>query len=125
MEKMIYDENNGLWYELKGDYYFPLLKAPEMNWERIGIWGLRRHDYLRDHKRGIFEGLLASGKLESHLIEVNQTAEVMFSQMVKQYAEKECVTEELKSRDQLAWVGKMNNIQNCVNEVIMNELICM
>ena len=123
MKKFITDKRTGIKYELKGDYYIPLIKAPEMNWERIGIWGLRRHDYLRDHRRGIFDGMLVSGKLEDHLAEVNETSEEMFSQLVKQLAENEGVTEELKACDQMAWVGKMNSIRERMEEVIYNELI--
>ena len=88
-----------------------------------GIWGQLRRAYLYEHKRGTFKAMEFNGTLEAHLSEVDRVAEEMFSQLVKQLAEKEGVTEELKACDQMKWVGKMNNIRERVEEVICNELI--
>lgn len=123
MEKQIYDEKTGLMYELRGEQYYPMLKAPEMDMEAIGVWGYRRFQYLRDSKRAILAGMQMAGTLEAHLIETNQRAEQMYSLLVKQYAAIERVNEELKKHNQMQWVGTMNNIHERVTEVINNELI--
>lgn len=123
MEKVIYDEKNGLWYELQGDYYIPCLKVPEQKEKPIGIWGQRRLRYLKQHRKILYTNLLVSGKLNDHLAEINEQAEDMFSRIIKQMAEREGVTERLKANNQMAWVGRMNNIQNRVIEIIYNEMI--
>ena len=123
MEKVIYDEKKGLWYELQGDYYIPCLKVPEQKEKPIGIWGQRRLRYLKQHRKILYTNLLVSGKLNDHLAEINEQAEDMFSRIIKQMAEREGVTERLKANNQMAWVGRMNNIQNRVIEIIYNEMI--
>lgn len=123
MEKYIYNEQNGLWYELQGDYYLPCLKLPEEPEVYIGIWGQRHRHYLKTHRKVLYTSLLTSGKLNSHLADINRQAEEMFSRLVKQVAEAEDVTETLKAADPMAWVRRMNNIRNRVSEIISEELI--
>ena len=121
MERFIHDEKNGLDYVLVGDYYYPCLKVPES--PKVGRFGMMYHDYLRKHKKVTYSGLMLSGKLKEHIEDIDRQAENMFSQLVKQIAKQERITEELKRRDQMAWVGAMNNIRNRVNEIIESELI--
>ena len=123
MDKHIYDEKNGLWYELQGDYYLPCLKLPKEESRHIGIWGKRHLRYLKQHRKVLYSGLLISGKLNSYLADINEQAEEMFSRLVKQLAEREGVTEVLKTENQMLWVQKMNNIRNAAMEVVSNDLI--
>ena len=89
MEKYIYNEQNGLWYELQGDYYLPCLKLPEEPEVHIGIWGQRHRRYLKSHRRALYTSLLASGKLNGYLADIDRLAEDMYSRLVKQMAEAE------------------------------------
>ena len=123
MDKYIYNEKNGLWYELQGDYYLPCLKLPKEPEVHIGIWGQRHRRYLKDHHKALYTSLLTSGKLDSYLAEIDRQAEEMFSRLVKQFSEKEGVTETLKAENQMLWVQKMNNIRSAAMEVVSNELI--
>ena len=123
MEKYIYNEQNGLWYELQGDYYLPCLKLPEEPEGHIGIWGQRHRRYLKSHRRALYTSLLTSGKLNSYLADIDRQAEGMFSRLVKQLTEKEGVTETLKAENQMLWVQKMNNLKNAAMEIVSNELI--
>ncbi|MGN0426953.1 MAG: TnpV protein [Agathobacter sp.] len=124
MNKYIYDENNGLWYELQGDYYIPCLTLPaEKENKPIGVWGQRHKRYLREHKRVTYTTLLTSGKLNSYLADIDEQAEEMFFRLVKELAEKESVTEELKAENQILWVQKMNNIRNRATEIVNEEVI--
>lgn len=123
MEKYKYDESNGLWYELQGDYYLPCLKLPEEKHQPIGIWGQRHHEYLRRNKRITLSSLQISGKLNDYLADIDRQAEEMFERLVKQMAAAEGVTEQLKAADQMAWVGKMKNIQNLAYEIINAEIM--
>lgn len=108
MDKYIYDEKNGLWYELQGDCYLPCLKLPEERTAYIGVWGQRHLRYLKQHRKGLYSELLISGKLNDYLADINEQAEEMFPRLVKQLAEKEGVTEALKAENQMLWVQKMN-----------------
>ena len=123
MEKYKYDESNGLWYELQSDYYLPCLKLPEEKHQPIGIWGQRHHEYLRRNKRIILSSLQISGELTSYLADIDQQAEEMFERLVKQMAESEGVTEQLKAADQMEWVRQMNSIRNRVTEIVNSEII--
>ena len=123
MDKYIYDEKNGLWYELQGDYYLPCLKLPKEESRHIGVWGQRHLRYLKQHRKVLYSELLISGKLNDYLADLNEQAEEMFSRLVKQLAEKESVTEALKAENQMLWVQKMNNIHNAAMEVVSNDLI--
>ena len=123
MEKKIYDEKNGLWYELQGDYYPPCLSLPEEKQKTVGIWGQRHLRYIKEHKRAFYANLLTSCKLNNYLADIDMQAEEMFSRLVKQLAEKENVTEKIKAGNQMLWVQKMNNIRNCAAEIVNNEVI--
>ena len=123
MDKYIYDEKNGLWYELQGDYYLPCLKLPKEESRSIGMWGQRHLRYIRKHKVSLYAELLTTGKLNDYLADLNEQAEELFSRLVKQLAEKEGVTEALKAENQMLWVQKMNNICNATMEVVSNDLI--
>ena len=123
MEKRIYDKQNGLWYELQGDYYIPCLSLPEEEQKPIGIWGQRYLRYIKQHKRVFYANLLTSCRLNSYLADVNEQAENMFSRLVKELSEKENVTEKLKAENAMLWVQKMNNIRNAAMEIVSSELI--
>lgn len=123
MEKRIYDEKNGLWYELQGDYYLPCLSLPEEEQKPAGVWGQRHTRYLKQYHKVFYMNLLTSGKLNSYLADIDKQAEEMFSRLVKQLAEKENVTEKLKAENQMLWVQKMNSIRNRALEIVNSDLI--
>ena len=123
MEKVIYDEKNGLWYELQGDYYIPCLKLPEEEQQPIGVWGQRHLRYIKQNRKALYLNLLTSGKLNGYLADLDKQAEEMFSQLVKQMAEREGVTEQLKADDQMEWVARMNNIRSRATEIVNTDLI--
>lgn len=123
MDKYIYNEKNGLWYELQGDYDLPCLKLPKEESRHIGIWGQRHLRYLKQHRKGLYSELLISGKLNDYLADLNEQAEELFSRLVKQLAEKEGVTEALKAENQMLWVQKMNSIRDTAMEIVSNDLI--
>ena len=125
MAKTIFEEMGGT-YVRQGDYFIPCLTLPaEKENKPIGVWGQRHKRYLREHKRATYITLLTSGKLNSYLADIDEQAEEMFSRLVKQMAECEGVTEQLKAENQLEWVGKMNNIRSRAVEIIDVELICV
>ena len=123
MENRIYDENNGLWYARQGEYYLPELALPPEEEKPIGIWGQRHLRYLKEHKQLVYINLLTSGRLNEYLASVNEQVEDLFSRLVREYAERQGVTERLKEENQLLWVKKMNNIRACVREVVESEII--
>lgn len=124
MDKYIYDESNGLWYELQGDYYIPCLTLPAENGERyIGVWGRRHLRYIQDHKKAFYTNLLTSGKLQSHLADIEEQAQELFDRLMKQRTEREGITEELKAANQMEWVGKVNSLREAVTETVNAELI--
>ena len=123
MEKVIYDEKNGLWYELQGDYYIPCLKLPEEEQRSIGIWGQRHLRYIKQNRKVLYLNLLTSGKLNGYLADIDKQAENMFSRLVKQMAEREGVTEKLKVDNQMEWVARMNNIRSRATEIVNTDLI--
>lgn len=123
MEKYIYDEKNGLWYELQGDYYLPCLKLPEEEQQPVGLWGQRHLRYIKENRKVLYLNLLTSSKLNGYLTELDKQAEDMLSRLVKQMAEREDVTEQLKAENQMEWVGRMNSIRNRATEFVNNNLI--
>ena len=123
MEKVIYNEKNGLWYELQGDYYIPCLKLPEKEQQPIGIWGQRHLRYIKQNRKVLYLNLLTSGKLNSYLAEIDQQAEDMFFRLVKQMAEREGVSETLKSENQMEWVQRINSIRNRAIEIVNTGII--
>ena len=122
MEKYIYNEQNGLHYELAGDYYLPCLTTPEL--PELGIWGRCRLNHLQKHHQPLYTGMLLSGKLGTHLEEIDHTAAQRHTMLTHQLVTSAGITEELKASDQMAWVGAMNNIRNAAEEIILAELIC-
>ena len=123
MDKYIFNENNGLWYELVGDYYFPCLAVPAEEEQPVGVWGQRHKRYLKEHRPALYNALLLSGKLDSYLADIDQQAQEMMNLIVQQMAQAQGITEALKSTDQMAWVGQMNNIQACARELVDKEII--
>ena len=108
MQKQVYDEKNGLWYELHKDYYLPCLTMPPEEMRPIGIWGRRHLQYLRQHRKALYTELQMNGKLNSYLADLNTQAEDMLSRLVEQMAFCEGVTEQLKAQDQMLWVQRMS-----------------
>ena len=124
MEKYIYNEQNGLWYELQGDYYIPCLELPAEKEERhIGIWGHRHLRYIREHKKILYTDLLISGKLQSYLADVEEQAQELFDRLMKQRTEREGITEKLKAESPMLWVGRMNALWSAVTETVNTEVI--
>lgn len=123
MEKYIYDSNNGLWYELHGDYYLPCLVIPEEEVHTIGIWGRKHQQYLKEYRPMVYSDLILSGKLYSYLADIDTHARNMLDLLVTQLAEKEGINECLKAQNQLAWVRAMHNIRNRAEEIVLKELI--
>lgn len=123
MEKYKYNESNGLWYELQGDYYLPCLKLPEEEQVHIGIWGQRHLNYLRENKRVLLSSLQLSGKLNVYLADIDEKANEMFERLVKQIAKREGVSEQLKDENQMRWVARMNNIRERAIEIVNSDLI--
>lgn len=124
MERFITDERTGLRYELVGDYYLVAGDdEPEEESKPIGIWGQRHLRFIKKNKRSLYTELLISGKLNSYLADLDSEANDTFLRLVKQLAEKQGVTEQLKVTDQMVWVQKMNNIRNSAQEVVFNDLI--
>ena len=123
MEKFIFNEQNGLWYELQGDYYIPCLVLDEEDTQHIGMWGRKYLRHIKEQRPVLHTTLLLSGKLNSHIAEMDNRATEMFDRLMKQLAEKEGITEQLKATDQMAWVGAMNNIRNRAEEIVNTEVI--
>ena len=123
MEKVIYDEKNGLWYELQGDYYIPCFKLPEEEQQPIGVWGQRHLRYIKQNRKALHLNLLTSGKLNRYLSDLDKRAEEMFYQLVKQMAEREGVTEKIKADNQMEWIARMNNIRSRATEIVNAEYI--
>ena len=123
MAKTIFEEMGGT-YTRVGDYYLPNLKLPEEEKQaNIGVWGMRRKRFLKENHRVLYANLMTSGKLVEYLDDIEQQATAMFLRLVKELAEKENVTEELKAADQMLWVQKMNNIRDRATEIVNAELI--
>ena len=123
MKKHIYDESNGLWYELIGDYYIPVLTLSSDEQRPIGKWGRMHRDYIKEHRSILFNDLVLSGQLWTYLADLNEQAQERLSLIIEQMKTSEGVTEELKAADQMAWVGAMNSIRNRAEEIILREMI--
>ena len=124
MKKHIYDENNGFWYELIGDYYIPVLTLSSEEQRPIGKWGRMYRDYIKEHRPILYNDLLLSDQLWTYLADLNEQAQERLSLIIEQMKASEGVTEELKAADQMAWVGSMNSILNRAEEIILREMIC-
>lgn len=124
MEKRIYNEQTGISYTLQGDYYLPNLTLPEQEDKTIGLWGQRHLRYIKQHHKVRYTNLLTSGKLNGYLADIDKQAENMLFRLVKQMAEREGVTEQLKADNQMEWVARMNNIRIRATEIVNNDIIC-
>ena len=120
--KSLFEKSGGT-YTMQGDYRLPNLTLPAEDERPIGVWGQRRLNYLKHHRKVLYYNLLTSGKLYSHLADVEEEAQALFFRLVNQLAEKEGVTEQLKATDQMAWVRRMNNIRSRVTEVVNSEVV--
>ena len=123
MKQHFTDEKTGIRYTLQGDYYLPDLALPAEEQQPIGIWGQRHLRHIKQNQRVLYTNLLTSGKLNSYLADINRQAEDMFFRLVKQMAEHEGVTEQLKSDNQMEWVTLMNKIQSRVAEIVNQDII--
>lgn len=122
MAKTIFEQTGGT-YTMQGDYCLPDLTLPAEEERPIGVWAHRRLRYLKQHHKILYYNLLTSGKLHSHIADVEEKAQTLFLRLVKQYAEREGVTEQLKAENPMEWVRRMNNIRERVNEVVNAEMI--
>ncbi len=120
--RSIFEQQGGA-YTMQGDYQFPNLLPPTEEERPIGVWGQRRLNYLKHHRKVLYYNLLTSGKLHSHLADVEEQAQDLFSRIVKQYAEKDGITEQLKTADSMKWVQKMNDIRERVTEKINADVV--
>ena len=123
MDKYIYDDKNGLWYELQGNYYIPCLILPTEKEQPIGLWGQRNKRYLQEHKRVLYITLLTSGKLNSYLSDIDKQAQERFERLIEDMKRAQGITEQLKSENQLLWVQRLNNIRACAMEIVNEEII--
>ena len=123
MDKYIYDDKNGLWYELQGDYYIPCLILPAEKEQPIGLWGQRHLRYLKEYRRATYITLLTSGSLNDYLADIDRQAQKRLFLLTKQIAEQENVNEQLKADNAMLWVQKMNEIQSRVRDMIFSEII--
>ena len=123
MDKYIFDKNNGLWYELVDDYYLPCLTVPAEEEQPVGVWGLRHKRYLKEYRPAFYNALLLSGKLNGYLADIDQRAQELFGTIIQQMALAQGITETQKATDQMAWVGKMNNLRASATEFVNTEII--
>ena len=123
MKKQIYDESNGLSYTLHGGYYLPDLVLLEEEAATYGKYGILRRTFLKEHRRGLYMFLFLQGKLVEHLNQTDREANGRVEFLVRQIAERQGVTEQLKEENQIAWVGIMNNIRNAAEEMVLREFI--
>ena len=121
MDKFIYDECNGLWYELRSDYFLPCVTVPKR--KPVGIWGRRYRKYLKEHRNPVYTAMLLAGTMEDRVAEVDRQAEEMLDRLIEQMAEREGITEQLKDNNQMAWGKAMNSIQNRAMEMVNNDII--
>lgn len=120
--KTLFEQQGGT-YTMQSDYRLPNLLPPTEEERPIGVWGQHRLNYLKHHRKVLYYNLLTSGKLHSHLADIEEQAKDLFSRLVKQYAEKEGINEHLKATDQIKWVQKMNNIRERVTETVYSDVV--
>ena len=116
-------EKTGIHYRRKGEYALPNLEVPES--PKVGVWGEHRRKYLREHQKALYTAMMLSGTLNTHLEEVDRTANEMYDRLTSQLAKQEGITEQLKTTNQMEWVQQMNNVRNRAAEVVWKELICV
>ena len=124
MKQYLIDEKMGIAYTLQGDYYLPDVALPnEKAQESIGIWGMRHKRFLKENSRGFYNTLLVSGKMSVYLGDIEQQAKAMLNELVTKFAEEEKITEELKEKEPMLWIQKMNSIRSRATEIVKEELI--
>ena len=123
MDKYIYDDKNGLWYELQGDYYIPCLILPAEKEQPIGLWGQRHLRYLKEYHRNTYTTLLTSGRLNTYLADIDKQAQERMERLTEQMKRAQGITEQLKTENALEWTQRMNNIRACAKEIIEKEII--
>ncbi len=123
MDKYIYDDKNGLWYELQGDYYIPCLILPAEKEQPIGLWGQRHLRYLKEYHRNTYTTLLTSGRLNTYLADIDKQAQERMERLTEQMKRVRGITEQLKAENALEWTQRMNNIRACAKEIIEKEII--
>ena len=123
MDKYIYDDKNGLWYELQGDYYIPCLILPAEKEQPIGLWGQRHLRYLKEYHRNTYTTLLTSGRLNTYLADIDKQAQERMERLTEQMKRAQGVTEQLKAENALEWTGCLNNIRACAREIVEKEII--
>ena len=121
MQRFITDERTGIQYELIGNFYYPCLIIEEP--PTLSKYGRMRERYLREHREVLYFNLITSGKLNEHLAEIDTSACDMAEYLIKEMAKKQGVTEKLKSEDMMRWIGLMNNIQACIDEIVLNDIV--
>lgn len=120
--KTLFEQLGGT-YTMQGDYHFPNLTVEETDTRPIGVWGQRRLHYLKHHRKVLYYNLLTSGKLHSHLADIEEQAQELFNHLFANLAAKEGITEHLKATDQIKWVQKMNNIRESVTETVYKDVV--
>ena len=123
MDKYIYDDKNGLWYELQGDYYIPCLILPAEKEQPIGLWGQRHLQYLKEYRRITYLNLLTSGRLNTYLADIDKQAQESIERLTEQMKRAQGITEQLKAENALEWTQKVNNIRACAKEIVEKEII--
>ena len=123
MDKYIYDDKNGLWYELQGDYYIPCLILPAEKEQPIGLWGQRHLQYLKEYRRITYLNLLTSGRLNTYLADIDKQAQERIERLTEQMKRAQGITEQLKAENALEWTQKVNNIRACAKEIVEKEII--
>ena len=123
MDKYIYDDKNGLWYELQGDYYIPCLILPAEKEQPIGLWGQRHLRYLKEYHRNTYTTLLTSGRLNTYLADIDKQAQERMERLTEQMQRVQGITEQLKAENALEWTQRMNNIRACAKEIVEKEII--
>ena len=123
MDKYIYGDKNGLWYELQGDYYIPCLILPAEKEQPIGLWGQRHLRYLKEYHRNTYTTLLTSGRLNTYLADIDKQAQERMERLTEHMKRAQGITEQLKTENALEWTQRMNNIRACAKEIIEKEII--
>lgn len=123
MDKYIYDDKNGLWYELQGDYYIPCLILPAEKEQPIGLWGQRHLRYLKEYRRATYITLLTSGGLNVYLADTDRQAQERMERLTEQMKRTQGITKQLKAENALEWAQRMNNIRACAREIVEKEIL--
>ena len=121
MKKHITDEKTGISYTLHGDYYLPDFELSAQ--EPVGVWGQQHLQYLKQHRKAVYNSLFLAGKLNDYLADIDKQADEMFQQLVKQLADRDGVTEQLKANDQMEWVRRMNAVRVQSAEIVNKKII--